>query len=350
MGTSDQLVEPPADSASNEERGRRADDYANLLAYIEEADGKIGELQRAQLESSHRRRVLDAEIESMEAAVELARAALSRAEEDLNLLDSRPSSSPFEVVDARDAVMQARRELGQAEELRAERLRELRRVKAELEGEHERAAMEVQRALSGRETVRSELQALQDEQRRAQAAALKVKFDEMAPVVEAQREALGESGTAELAAEYDQRATSHKKQGRTWLLGLVAAVACVIAAVFLLFRVNAADADAAAAEIVAHVGVNAVVLGMLVFVARIASAQFRAQRHMEEVARNKAAALRTFNRLVVTSGDPEVRTAIATVLAQNVFASTDTGLLTDVSSDQVTFVERIIPTLSQRPA
>ncbi len=136
--------------------------------------------------------------------------------------------------------------------------------------------------------------------------------------------------------------------GRAWLTALASTVIGVIAAVIVLFALNSAGARASTSEIVTHVSVNIVVLGMLVFVARVASLQFRAQRHMEEVARNKSAALRTFNRIVVASPEPEVRSAIATVLAQNVFASTDTGLLSDSSSDQVTIVERMVAPLSQR--
>jgi len=57
-------------------------------------------------------------------------------------------------------------------------------------------------------------------------------------------------------------------------------------------------------------------------------------RHLEIVARNNAAALDTFSRLVSAGSEPDVRTAIATILAEHVFKSDETGLI-DPGSDHI---------------
>ncbi len=61
---------------------------------------------------------------------------------------------------------------------------------------------------------------------------------------------------------------------------------------------------------------------------------------MEVVARNKASALSTFNRMVAGQ-EPEVKTVVAAALAQSVFVI-DENILGDSGAEHVTILERVI--------
>ena len=76
-----------------------------------------------------------------------------------------------------------------------------------------------------------------------------------------------------------------------------------------------------------RIAIEILVLGLLVYAVRVTAHQFRVHRHLETVCRNKASALRTFNRLVAGPGEAEVRTAVAVALAQAVFDSNSTGFI-----------------------
>jgi len=73
---------------------------------------------------------------------------------------------------------------------------------------------------------------------------------------------------------------------------------------------------------------------------RFVAIQTRAHRHMQFVARNKADALSTFNRMVAGHQEAEVRANVAAALAQAVFKSDD-GVFSDASSDTVTIIDRL---------
>ncbi len=85
---------------------------------------------------------------------------------------------------------------------------------------------------------------------------------------------------------------------------------------------------------------NLFVIGLLLYGVRITSLQFRVHRHLEAVARNKSAALSTFNRIVSVSSEKEIRNSLAIVLAQSVFSSDETGFV-DAAQDHVTLIERL---------
>ncbi len=89
-----------------------------------------------------------------------------------------------------------------------------------------------------------------------------------------------------------------------------------------------------------------VIVGLLLYLVRIASLQFRVHRNLEAVGRSKAAVLSTFNRMIVGPQEAEVRTAIATILAQAVFEAGEIGFV-DAGSDHVTMIERIAAPVAQ---
>jgi len=97
-------------------------------------------------------------------------------------------------------------------------------------------------------------------------------------------------------------------------------------------------------ETVTIVTRNLLVIGLLLYGVRLTALQFRVHRHLEAVARNKAAALATFNRLVAVASEKEVRNSLAVVLAQSVFGSDETGFV-GTAHDQITVVERIAGSL-----
>jgi hypothetical protein len=171
----------------------------------------------------------------------------------------------------------------------------------------------------------------------------------LAPLVEAQRQAVGASGSEELSNAYSSSADDHQAASKTWGIALAVALLVSVGASVLLFLLNHPSDDAKNGEIASDLALNFFVVGLLLYAVRFAATQFRANRHMEAIARNKAAALTTFARIVEGASEPEVRSALATVLAQSVFASDDTGL-GHSSGDQVTLIERVAAPMFQRPS
>ena len=106
--------------------------------------------------------------------------------------------------------------------------------------------------------------------------------------------------------------------------------------------------NASNAEIVTHIALDVLIVGLVVFAIRFFALQTRADRHVEFVSRNKANALSTFNLIVAGQDDPAVRAQVASVLAQAVFKSDD-GIFSDASSDSVTIVERVVGATVARP-
>lgn len=270
-------------------------------------------------------------------------------EESLARAQERIGSAQVDGIADPSDLLKLRANVDEAQARRDKERKVLRGKRLKLERERDRCGVELHRAQQKLMVARNELLSAESAEQQRRVADVQASIDEMAPVVSAQREVLGSSGASELADAYETRASSHEKGGRFWVGCLLASVIFVLGAVVLLFRVNAPADAATTSVVVSHMALNAVVLGILAFVARISAANFRAQKHMQEVALNKAAALRTFNRIVVASPEPEVRAAIASVLAHNVFAATDTGLLTESSTDQMTILERVAPSFTQRP-
>jgi hypothetical protein len=187
---------------------------------------------------------------------------------------------------------------------------------------------------------------LQAEFDRLEAAASELQ--QLAPVVEAQRELLGESGVTKLSHDFDERASQHATSFKRWAFGLVVAVVGSGIGVVLVAILNRPADDATNAQIATHAFIDLAIIGLIIFLVRFVATQTRAHRHMQFVARNKANALSTFNRLVSGQQDPEVRSNVAVALAQAVFKSDD-GVFSDASGDTVTIVERLGSAWLPRP-
>jgi hypothetical protein len=190
--------------------------------------------------------------------------------------------------------------------------------------------------------IRDDLNRLDDERARL-AEAIKL----MQPVVDAQREVVVASGVEQLGVSYVAEATKHRESWTLWLKWLIASV--VIAVIGGVVAVVAAhpDEDAGNGEIISALAVELLIIGLLLYVVRMASLQFRVHRHLETVATNKANALATFNRMVAGQTEADVRVAVAGLLAQAVFSSDESGFI-DASADHVTLIERVVGPAVQR--
>jgi hypothetical protein len=179
-------------------------------------------------------------------------------------------------------------------------------------------------------------------------AEISAELDGRRALVEARRDETGSSGAAVLAQAYSEQALRHTRQWWYWGGGLIGALILAIGVgLLLLLQVNELPADAEPAQIASHVALDVLVIGLLIYMVRIASHQFSVHRHLAAVADSKAAALLTFSRIVSAASEPETRTAIAGILAQSVFSSDHTGFIAS-SHDQVTLIERLAGTVSQR--
>jgi hypothetical protein len=173
-----------------------------------------------------------------------------------------------------------------------------------------------------------------------QASNLEAEIGRIAPLAEASRETVLESGAAQLEAAYEDEAVRHERAWRQWLVAL--AIILVVAGGAGLWFVSELEpeTDATNAQIATAIARDVLFVGLLLFAVRIASLQFRVHRHLGAVARNKAAALGTFNRIVAGQTEPEVRAAVAAALAQAVFSSEHTGFI-GTGEDSVTLIERV---------
>ncbi len=116
---------------------------------------------------------------------------------------------------------------------------------------------------------------------------------------------------------------------------------------YFILKVNRPPDDATTAEIVSHVAVDLLVVGILIFAMRVTSTQFSVHRHLAAVANNKAAALATFARIVSSGSSSETRDRLAEVLAHYVFVSNDTGFLETVG-EQITLPERLVGSIAEK--
>jgi hypothetical protein len=166
-------------------------------------------------------------------------------------------------------------------------------------------------------------------------------FKSLSDLVSSQRRLVGQEGVSDLSAHFTSLVNTSKEEFKKWAWGLVGAVVLGGgAAVAWVYLARPAD-DARNAEIVTHIALDVLVVGLVVFLIRFFAIQARAHRHVEFVSRNKANALSTFNLIVSGQEDPAVRAQVASVLAQAVFKSDD-GIFSDASSDSVTIIERVI--------
>ncbi len=185
---------------------------------------------------------------------------------------------------------------------------------------------------------------------RAQNSEISAELEARGALVEARRDETSASGATELAKAYSDQARQHAKQGWYWGGALIGALILAVGAgLLLLLKVNELPTDATAGEIASHITLDILIVGLLIYVVRMASHQFSVHRHLAAIADSKAAALQTFSRIVSSASEPETRTAIAEILAQSVFSSDHSGFIAS-SNDQITLVERLAGTVSQRAA
>jgi hypothetical protein len=205
--------------------------------------------------------------------------------------------------------------------------------------------LHTQPQLWGGDVSAERLQKLQEQFSQLQETA--DQFRTLAPLVESQRQVIGQSGAADLSAYYAKRARDHAESFVKWAVILFATIALFGAvAVIFVYKTRPSD-NATNAQIVTHILTDLLVLGLVVFVVRFASLQTRGHRHMQFVASNKSNALSTFNRIVAGQDDPEVRATVASALAQAVFKSED-AIFSDASHDTVTIIERMGAVVSSR--
>lgn len=172
-------------------------------------------------------------------------------------------------------------------------------------------------------------------------------FKSLSDLVSAQRQLVGKEGVTDLSHHFAALGTKSKLDFDRWAKRLAGAVAIGgVAAMAFVYLTRPAN-DAGNAEIVTHVIIDVLAVGLIIFLIRFFALQARAHRHVEFVARNKANALSTFNLIVAGQEDEAVRSQIASALAQAVFKSDD-GIFSDASSDTVTIIERVIGAASAR--
>lgn len=178
-------------------------------------------------------------------------------------------------------------------------------------------------------------------------AELAQQLEALESVANVQREAASVSAADELSTDYSRQADDHAKAWKLWGKWLIAAVVFAIGGGIAVLLAAHPEKNATNAQIVSRLTLILLVIGLLLYVVRLTSLQFRVHRHLEAVARSKAAALSTFNRIVVGPAESEVRTAVAQVLAQAVFKTDDTGFI-DASAEHITLIERVVGPAIQR--
>lgn len=171
-------------------------------------------------------------------------------------------------------------------------------------------------------------------------------LEELAPLVEAQREVTSGHGAEDLAAYYVDSADKHRTSWRRWLTLLIVTMVVSGGLGLLTVQIVAPGEEPELREVFHSVAVALLVVGLLLYLVRITSLQFRVHRNLEAIDRSKAAALRTYNR-IVSGATPEVRGTLVATLAEAVFRTPDAGFVGD-SSDHVTLIERVVGTASQR--
>ena len=171
-------------------------------------------------------------------------------------------------------------------------------------------------------------------------------LEELAPLVEAQREVTSGHGAEDLAAYYVDSADKHRTSWRRWLALLIVAMGISAGLGLLTVHIVTPGEEPELREVFHSVAVALLVVGLLLYLVRITSLQFRVHRNLEAIDRSKAAALRTYNR-IVSGATPEVRGTLVATLAEAVFRTPDAGFVGD-SSDHVTLVERVVGSVSQR--
>lgn len=282
--------------------------------------------KRAEVEDEFAKRSASLQGDLSELEVEATRANVDlngrdrELQRQLNDLSQMSASKARELERIRGALSvliaeEAAAEAGsEAEAMASEKAREMEHELSRISGDRDRLAREVQ---------------------------------ELAPLVEAQRDATSAQGAENLGEFFSNSAKKHRASWMRWLFAFVVTVAIAVGVGLYTVNTVAPKSDADAREIFHAVAVALLVVGLLLYVVRIASLQFRVHRNLEAVDESKAAALRTYSRIVAAASSPDVRTALVSSLADAVFRTPETGLI-DQSSDHNTLVERLAGSAASR--
>jgi hypothetical protein len=213
-----------------------------------------------------------------------------------------------------------------------------------LKAHGERAALDVagtDGAASEAAAVREELASL-----RSQADQVGRELAAREDLVEGLRKVAGESASDDLAAVFANRARKLGGLAKTWLIALcVSGVVALGGALITFALIRPHDTDSVSGEDIARITLAAFIVGLLVYAVKTCAQQYRANRHLEAVAESKAAALSTFTRFSSAIAEESVRSTVALVLAQAVFATEETGYV-EAAADRVTLMDHVLPRIS----
>lgn len=159
------------------------------------------------------------------------------------------------------------------------------------------------------------------------------------------RAAAGTSASEEQAEVFKNRTKEYEDRATKWLVALVVSIPLSAGVALITFLALRPDSGSKDVHDFAGLGFGLFVLGLLAFAIRVCAQNFRVNRHLAAVARSKEASISTFQRMVASVEDAELRSAVTLTLVQSIFAVEETGLV-DGSGDHVTLVERaVLPNL-----
>lgn len=309
---------PGAQQIGPEERMRKEEELLSAK------DDLVTERARVEDEFARRTAALQEELAQLD--VEATKANRERGQQDRDL---------------QEALAEVNGQLNGGQR-RLTRLREALNTLLTEEAAHASTSEAEQLAAAKAREMEAQLEAISADRDR-----LAGEVQDLAPLVEAQRDATSAQGAENLGGFYSESADGHRT---AWIISLVVLLVAVAGAAGLgLYTVNAVSPNdhADAKEIFHSAAVAILVIGLLLYVVRIASLQFRVHRNLEAVDRSKAAALRTYSRLVAAANSPEVRNALVSSLADAVFRTPETGFI-DQSADHITLIERIAGSVGSR--
>ncbi len=201
--------------------------------------------------------------------------------------------------------------------------------------------------VSGLEEGKEQVERLRSDTSNLNAEVEKLKHDleSSQEAVTQARAAAGESASEEQEAVFKDRAKDYEEVATKWLWALIISVPIAAGLALVTFLALRPDSGSKDVHDFAGLGFGLFVLGLLAFGIRICAQNFRVNRHLATVARSKQASISTFQRMVASVSDDELRSAVTLTLVQAIFAVEETGLV-DGSGDHVTLVERaLIPNL-----
>ncbi len=173
------------------------------------------------------------------------------------------------------------------------------------------------------------------------AAEVNRELDARQEVLSQTRSEVRESAGDELSAVFRRRADDCRDAAKAWLVALIVSAPLAVAGAVGTFLLLRPDSGAKDAHDFAGLGLGLFILGVLAFGIRVCAQNYRVNRHLEALAKSKANAISTFQRLAASVEDDEIRSAVTLTLAQAIFAIDETGLV-DGSADHVTLVERAV--------